>query len=226
MLILIFMVQLSQETQENNEFIVCTIVFLYPWYQRNLLVHQHLTLKSPFKVTSWKTKIKPSVLYPTTLTLKHCFWFGHQHGILFNIYTCTIKHLKDVNPVFSCISGASSSIIEEKSKLLEKILNQLHHGNFNPCVRSEMSTPDPKVPHALEMSCIPYIGSPTQGSRDRSGTVESDAVFIDTPDLVCASKYYKMSLCTWVVHCWDCCSDEPVDQGFYLPVTMWVKFAK
>lgn len=81
-------------------------------------------------------------------------------------------------------------MMEEKSKLLEKILTQLHSGNFNPCVKSEMPTPEPRDPaHPLEMSCIPFVGSPTHAQIIRLGTAGSDSVFIDTPELVCASKY-------------------------------------
>ncbi|XP_053400207.1 formin-J-like isoform X2 [Mercenaria mercenaria] len=83
-------------------------------------------------------------------------------------------------------AGASSSMMEEKTKVLEKIVTQLHQGNFNPCIKSELPTPDRDPAHPLEMSCIPFVGSPSQ-PRGRLGTGVSDNVFLDTPELVCAS---------------------------------------
>ncbi|WAQ97742.1 INF2-like protein [Mya arenaria] len=92
-------------------------------------------------------------------------------------------------------AGASSSMIEGGcNKLTERILNQLHKGNFQPSVRSEMPSPEPPGPtHPLEMSCIPYIGSPTQQGRPRLGTGTSDNVFLDTPELVCPTKLTRSS---------------------------------
>ncbi|KAH3833188.1 hypothetical protein DPMN_106491 [Dreissena polymorpha] len=81
-------------------------------------------------------------------------------------------------------AGASSSMVEEKPpKVTEKILHQLHKGNFQPCV-APSTTPTPEG-HPLEMSCIPFVGSPA-GNRVRCGTNASDNVFVDTPELVCA----------------------------------------
>jgi len=100
-------------------------------------------------------------------------------------------HLVHFGITFMIIcSGASSSMIEDRSsKITEKILNQLHKGNFNPCIKSEPPTPEvPNQAHPLEMSCIPFIASPSQQMRGRLGTVSSDNVFLDTPELVCASK--------------------------------------
>ncbi|XP_060569585.1 inverted formin-2-like [Ruditapes philippinarum] len=81
-------------------------------------------------------------------------------------------------------AGASSSMMEEKTKVIEKIVTQLHQGNFNPCIKSTMPTPDREQAHPLEMSCIPFVGSPSQ---PRGGQGTSDNVFLDTPELVCAS---------------------------------------
>ena len=78
-------------------------------------------------------------------------------------------------------AAASSSMMESKSKVLEKMLDQLHRGNFNPTVRSGMVTPDSDGGTPLEMSCIPCDDSPYY--RHRLGTNASDIVFIDTPEL-------------------------------------------
>ncbi|XP_061183577.1 inverted formin-2-like isoform X2 [Saccostrea echinata] len=56
-------------------------------------------------------------------------------------------------------AGASSSILEDKHKVLEKILDDLHHGNFHPVVKSEVVSPDIDI-EALEFSEISFIGSP------------------------------------------------------------------
>ena len=86
-------------------------------------------------------------------------------------------------------------MMEEKTKVIEKIVSQLHQGNFNPCIKSELPTPDREQAHPLEMSCIPFVGSPSQ-QRGEPGTSVSDNVFLDTPELVCASKFVKV----WLLH--------------------------
>lgn len=81
-------------------------------------------------------------------------------------------------------------MMEEKIKLVEKIVNQLHQGNFNPCIKSELPTPD-ESEHPLEMSCIPHIGSPVQPTG-RLVTGSREHLFMDTPELVCASMYLSI----------------------------------
>ena len=68
------------------------------------------------------------------------------------------------------------------------MLEQLHKGNFNPCLKSAQVSPVKGAAHPLEMSCIPFEGSPLQ-LRQRLGTNHSDNVFLDTPELVCAGEY-------------------------------------
>jgi hypothetical protein len=40
------------------------------------------------------------------------------------------------------ILGASSSMLEDRNKILEKILDDLHRGNFHPIIKSEVHTPE------------------------------------------------------------------------------------
>jgi hypothetical protein len=92
-------------------------------------------------------------------------------------------------------------MMEEKTKVIEKIVTQLHQGNFNPCIKSTMPTPDREQAHPLEMSCIPFVGSPSQ---PRGGPASSDNVFLDTPELVCASKFTLYNLvisCVMILEC-------------------------
>lgn len=70
------------------------------------------------------------------------------------------------------VLGASSSILEDKHKVLEKILDDLHHGNFNPVVRPEVTTPDTDI-EALEFSNISFIGSPVR-QRPVSEVMDED----------------------------------------------------
>ncbi|KAL4230347.1 Inverted formin-2 [Mactra antiquata] len=86
---------------------------------------------------------------------------------------------------FGQSAGASSSMMEEKTKMVDKIVNQLHQGNFNPCIKSELPTPDKEVDHPLEMSCIPHVASPSYPVGIRNSVTSE--VFIATPELVCAS---------------------------------------
>uniref|UniRef100_K1RAT7 Inverted formin-2 n=1 Tax=Magallana gigas TaxID=29159 RepID=K1RAT7_MAGGI len=69
-------------------------------------------------------------------------------------------------------AGASSSILEDKHKVLEKILDDLHHGNFHPVVRPEVTTPDTDI-EALEFSNISFIGSPVR-QRPVSEVMDED----------------------------------------------------
>ena len=85
-------------------------------------------------------------------------------------------------------AGASSSMMESKTKVLEKMLDELHRGNFNPSVRSGLVTPDSDAGTQLEMSCIPFEESPF--NRRRLGTNASDSVFFDTPELTRAGKLF------------------------------------
>ena len=64
----------------------------------------------------------------------------------------------DIKRTINLLTGASSSIIEDKNKVLEKILDDLHRGNFRPVIKSEANTPDDVDP--LEFSNISFIGSP------------------------------------------------------------------
>lgn len=70
------------------------------------------------------------------------------------------------------VLGASSSILEDKHKVLEKILDDLHHGNFHPVVRPEVTTPDTDI-EALEFSNISFIGSPVR-QRPVSEVMDED----------------------------------------------------
>ena len=78
-------------------------------------------------------------------------------------------------------AAASSSMVESKPKVLEKMLDQLHRGNFNPSVPSVLVARDNEGGSHLEMSCIPCEDSPLY--RPRLGTNLSDSVFIDTPEI-------------------------------------------
>lgn len=80
-------------------------------------------------------------------------------------------------------------MMEDKTKLVERVLNQLHVGNFNPCVKSEVPTPEPKdLAHPLEMSCIPHVASPGLIGDNKLGSMGT--MFFDTPELVSASKSF------------------------------------
>jgi hypothetical protein len=63
--------------------------------------------------------------------------------------------------------------------VLEKILNDLHHGNFHPVVRSEVATPDTDI-EALEFSNISFVGSPVS-QRPMSEVMDEDFL---TPTLM------------------------------------------
>ncbi|OWF54490.1 inverted formin-2-like [Mizuhopecten yessoensis] len=56
-------------------------------------------------------------------------------------------------------AGASSSMMEDRNKILEKILDDLHRGNFRPTVTLEVHTPDTDI-DPLEFSDISFVGSP------------------------------------------------------------------
>ncbi|XP_060080017.1 inverted formin-2-like [Ylistrum balloti] len=56
-------------------------------------------------------------------------------------------------------AGASSSMMEDRNKILEKILDDLHRGNFRPTVTLEAHTPDMDM-DPMEFSDISFVGSP------------------------------------------------------------------
>ncbi|XP_033743492.1 inverted formin-2-like [Pecten maximus] len=56
-------------------------------------------------------------------------------------------------------AGASSSMMEDRNKILEKILDDLHRGNFRPAVTLEAHTPDMDM-DPMEFSDISFVGSP------------------------------------------------------------------
>ena len=124
------------------------------------------------------------------------FSFYHQDNVAWNRQQQLAKkkgdalHKRLKSKLFSLEfgenAGASSSMMENKTKVLEKMLDELHRGNFNPSVRSGLITPDSDAGTQLEMSCIPYEGSPF--NRRRLGTNASDSVFIDTPEVTKAGS--------------------------------------
>ncbi|XP_069129228.1 inverted formin-2-like [Argopecten irradians] len=56
-------------------------------------------------------------------------------------------------------AGASSSMMEDRNKILEKILDDLHRGNYRPAVTLEAHTPDMEM-DPMEFSDISFVGSP------------------------------------------------------------------
>ena len=89
-----------------------------------------------------------------------------MYGIYVHVYVIN----NFIHSFFS--AGASSSILEDKHKVLEKILDDLHRGNFHPVVRSEVMTPDTDI-EALEFSNISFIGSPVS-RRPMSEVMDED----------------------------------------------------
>ncbi|KAJ8316814.1 hypothetical protein KUTeg_004718 [Tegillarca granosa] len=55
-------------------------------------------------------------------------------------------------------AGASSSILEDRNKVLDRILDDLHSGNFRPVFKSGAITPETET-EALEVSHISFIGT-------------------------------------------------------------------
>ena len=79
-------------------------------------------------------------------------------------------------------------MMEDKRRVLERMLDQLHRGNYNPCIKSELPTPDDEpTSHPLEMSCIPYDDSPLHKHTGR--LVNSTENLLDTPEVLPACKY-------------------------------------
>ncbi|KAL3880229.1 hypothetical protein ACJMK2_032478 [Sinanodonta woodiana] len=77
-------------------------------------------------------------------------------------------------------AGASSSMMEE-NRMLEKILEHLHKGNFQPMARSEATTPDIDL-HPLEVSSIACVGSP-YAVRVSAETGLGKSTYPETPEL-------------------------------------------
>ena len=59
------------------------------------------------------------------------------------------------------ILGASSSMLEDRNKILEKILDDLHRGNFHPIIKSEVHTPEMMELDHFEFSNISFVESPS-----------------------------------------------------------------
>ena len=147
-------------------------------------------------------KFKKKVICTVKMCMSHLlvqilyFAFYHQDNVAWNRQQQLAKkkgdalHKRLKSKLFSLEfgenAGASSSMMENKTKVLEKMLDELHRGNFNPSVRSGLITPDSDAGTQLEMSCIPYEGSPF--NRRRLGTNASDSVFIDTPEVTKAGS--------------------------------------
>ncbi|KAL5011364.1 hypothetical protein ScPMuIL_009915 [Solemya velum] len=88
-----------------------------------------------------------------------------------------LRH-KKLTLEFGREAGASSSVLEEKHKVLEKILNELHRGNFKPVIRSELNTPDNEI-NCLDFSHISFVGSPMPMRPGSASEVLDE--FVDTP---------------------------------------------
>ena len=80
------------------------------------------------------------------------------------------------------ISGASSSILEDRNKVLEKILDDLHRGNFRPVIKSEVHTPDTIELDPFEFSNISFVESPFV-LRQRTGTYMSEEDILSPTEL-------------------------------------------
>ncbi|KAK3599961.1 hypothetical protein CHS0354_012608 [Potamilus streckersoni] len=137
---------------------------------------------------------------PTTFNLQECF----KHLLNFckqikrcqiDNATCVIQHQqakergdnfkrqirnKVLMLKFGKEAGASSSMMEE-NRLLEKILEHLHKGNFQPMAKSEATTPDNDF-QPLEVSSIACVGSP-YAVRVSAETGIGKSTYPETPEL-------------------------------------------
>ncbi|CAG2205701.1 Inverted formin-2 [Mytilus edulis] len=95
---------------------------------------------------------------------------------------CTFKN-RLMALEFGKDAGASSSILEDRNKVLEKILDDLHRGNFRPVIKSEVHTPDTIELDPFEFSNISFVESPYV-LRQHVGTYNSEEDILSPTELV------------------------------------------
>lgn len=118
-------------------------------------------------------------------------------------------------------TGASSSILEDRNKVLEKILDDLHRGNFRPVIRSEVHTPDMIELDPFEFSNISFVESPCL-IRQHTGTYVSEEDILSPTELgikpkVSSGKGDNLLLC----HNLSCLLYEIVKVYDYIFNTEW-----